>query len=172
MDRVRGLSKFRETKYLSYINPLMAAIFPVVYLYSANIDQITLSSAVPVILAVLVGAIIFTLMLRLVLRNAEVTGVVAVVWLLIFLFHGHILEVIAGNSIGEFMWGRVRYLMAVETIAAITVLVLAVRSRQVCQGITPLFSVVLAAAFFLSWGIHWVVLHPGVRGNLPRQLRR
>jgi len=151
MDTVRGLSKFREAKYLSYMNPLMAAIFPVVYLYSANIDQIPLSAAGPVMLEVLLGAVIFTMMLRLVLRSHEVTGVVAVVWLLIFLSHGHILEVITGNSIGGFMWGRIRYLMAVETITAITVLVLAVRSRQVCHRITPIISVVLAAAFFLSW---------------------
>ncbi len=150
LDRARGSSKFLETKYLSYINPLMAAVFPVVYLYSANIDQLPISSTDPVILAVLVGALIFTTVLRLVLRNSEVAGIVAVVWLLIFMLHGLILVVVAGNSIGGFMWGRVRYLMAVEMIAAITVLVLAIRSRQVCQSITPLFSVVLDAAFFLS----------------------
>ena len=94
--KVRGLP---EVGNLARVNPLMAGVFPLVFLYSANIDEVPLSTAAPVILAVLLGTAIFAVVLRMLLRADEVAGVVAVVWLLLFFSYGHILETIAGESI-------------------------------------------------------------------------
>lgn len=150
-DSFGGLARLRETKFLSRINPLVAGIFPIVFLYAENIDEVPFSVALPVIVAVLLGTAILTFLLRLALKNDEVTGVVAVAWLLLFFSYGHILESIAGDSIGEFMWGRVRYLLFVEVAVAVGVLVMALRSQRVCLSITPLISVMLAAPFVFTW---------------------
>ena len=146
--KVRGLP---EVGNLARVNPLMAGVFPLVFLYSANIDEVPLSTAAPVILAVLLGTAIFAVVLRMLLRADEVAGVVAVVWLLLFFSYGHILEAIAGESIGGFMWGRVRYLMAVEVLAAVAVLVLTLRNRGFSHHVTPVISVMLAAPFLIVW---------------------
>jgi len=146
--KVLGL---REVRNLARVNPLMAGVFPLVFLYSANIDEVPLSTALPVILAVLLGTALFAMLLRMLLRFDEVAGVVAVVWLLLFFSYGHILEAIAGQSIGAFMWGRVRYLMAAEVLAAVTVLVLALRNRGFSYHVTPVISVMLAAPFLIVW---------------------
>ena len=132
-----------RVKYLARVNPILAAIFPLIFLYAQNIDEVPFVTAAAVIAPVLAAAFIFMAVAWLIMRDDARSGLLAVAWLLLFFSYGHILELIAGASIGGFVIGRVRYLLAAELIVALLAVIIVLRSRLFSHRLTPYITVVL-----------------------------
>ena len=149
----RALQKVKSKRinYLARLNPILTTIFPVAFLYSQNIDEVPLMTAVAVLLAALLGSLVFVSVVWLVLRNDAAASFLAVAWLVVFFSHGHILDSITGATVGGVVLGRVRYLLAVEVVIALIALVVALRARNFCYQSTPYISVALLIPFLFTW---------------------
>jgi len=70
--------------------PVLAAAFPVLFLYAHNVDEVAASSVIPLLLVAVAAAILLTVVLWLVFRNHTQASLIATVWVLLFLMYGHI----------------------------------------------------------------------------------
>jgi len=89
----------RRVKYLPWINPLLAAAFPVVFLYSNNSAEASFSTVALMMLVFLLGAALFTVIVRILVRDYVKAGFIAAIWLLLFFSAGNIFEIVAHKSI-------------------------------------------------------------------------
>ena len=150
--RISAAVRLHGVNYLARVNPLLAAGFPVAFLYAQNMAEVPFLTAAATMLAVLVGTAVFMSVVWLVLRNDAASGFLAVTWLLLFFSYGHIFDLTTGASIGGFVFGRYRYVLAAEIIIAILALLVAVRARNFCHLMTPSITVALLIPFVFTWG--------------------
>jgi len=132
-----------QVKYLSSVNPLLAAIFPVLFLYAQNADEVDPLTALFAALVVVAGAAILLLLLWFLLRDAVRASFVACIWLALFFAYGHIFEMLSDKFIGEFIVGRHRYLLAGTLGVAILSLWVAIRTPRITHHVTPYITAVL-----------------------------
>lgn len=67
LNNALRVTKAKRINYLARVNPLIAVIFPVVYLYAQNIDEVPFTTALAVMLAAVLGGLVFGLAARLAL---------------------------------------------------------------------------------------------------------
>ena len=151
LAQIYAALKLHRVAYLARVNPLLAALLPVSFLYAHNIGEVPFSSAGAAMLTVLAGAAIFMLVVWLVLRNDASAGLLAVVWILLFFLYGHIFDLTRGASIGGFVVGRYRYLLAVEIIVALLALLVAFRARKFSYSITTTITTALLFPVVFTW---------------------
>ena len=133
-----------QPKTLSWVHPVLAAMFPVIFLYSQSIGETPFTTAVAPMLLMLGIAAVLMLSLRLVLRDAVKAGFLASILLLLFFSHGHVFGMIEQNTIAGFVIGRQRYLLLAEVGAAAAALFVVLRARKISYNLTPYFTAGLA----------------------------
>lgn len=95
------------------IHPIIFALFPTAFLLSNNYPKATLKDALlPGLISILAGIALWVL-LALVVRNVERSGVICSVFLLLFFSYGRLYDVIAGQTIANVVIGRHLVLMPV-----------------------------------------------------------
>jgi hypothetical protein len=106
----------KTTKLPSFLYPFFFALFPILSLWSQNVEIVPFSQVVrSLILALLFEAFIL-LGARLVFRNASSTALVAAVFTLLAFFYGRIYEMLQGSGME---WARHRILLPVFGILII-----------------------------------------------------
>ncbi|MDP2696300.1 MAG: hypothetical protein Q8O87_03585 [bacterium] len=76
------------------LHPFLFAIFPILFLFARNIEEVTWGHVyVPVLLSLVLAALLL-LLVRIFMRDWLKSGVVASVWLLLIFSYGHIYDVI------------------------------------------------------------------------------
>jgi hypothetical protein len=106
--------------------PVLAAAFPVLFLYSHNIDQDVGLSGLVVVLVLAVGAGLLTLALWLFFRDPYRASFLATAWVLLFFAYGPLREAVEGVHIGGMDLGRGRNLVPVLAAMAGLTAILAV----------------------------------------------
>ena len=72
------------------LTPVIAAAYPVVFLYANNADQVSAATVVAPLLIALAGSASLTLLLWSVFRDDVRPSVIATVWVLLFFFYNQI----------------------------------------------------------------------------------
>ena len=149
--RVITALKAHLAKYLLLVNPLLVAFLPVSLIYGANVGEVTFSGAATTMLVIMASASLFMLAVWLIVRNGAAASFLATIWLFMFFFYGHIFDLTTGASLGGFVFGRYRYLIAMDILVALGALLLAFRARHFCVQVRPVISVALLAPLLFTW---------------------
>jgi hypothetical protein len=121
---------------------LFFAAYPVLALWSQNIQEVGSSQIVRVLVASVILAVLIWLVAWLIVRNREKAGLIAVVALIIFFSYGHLYESARGWS---FELARHRYLLPLVIVLFLAWVVFVIRIRRVNRlaEFFTLFSLVL-----------------------------
>jgi len=98
------------------IYPFMVAAFPVIFLYSHNIEQVRFSQTLLPLAIMLVFTLLSLFLLKLILGNRLKAAMIVALFLVLFFSYGHIFDTIKGWMIGNFIIGRHRYLLPVWAV--------------------------------------------------------
>ena len=85
---ISEILKDNRINYLARLNPLLAGIFPVTFLYNQNIDEAPFMTALAVVLATVAGVLAFGLAVRFLIRDDGAASLVTVIWLVLFFSQG------------------------------------------------------------------------------------
>lgn len=93
------------------VHPFLFALFPILFLFSHNIEQVYYSDIL--FLSALLLSIIFIiiLLLKVILKNINKITIILSVFIVLFFSYGHIYNLIVNKYIGGFEFGRHRYLL-------------------------------------------------------------
>ena len=100
---------------MSYIiHPFLFAIYPVLFLFSQNIEQVSFLETLYPFAIILGCTFLLILTSRLILNDNNKAGIIVTIFLIIFFFYGYVFEVIQGWHISLFMikcimlaWGMI-----------------------------------------------------------------
>ena len=93
------------------IHPFLFAIFPILFLYSDNIEQVSFSEILLPSAFALGFTILLVLFSLLILRNSNKAGIIASIFLVLFFSYGRAHGVMQEWQIGGFAIGRHRHLL-------------------------------------------------------------
>ena len=132
--------------------PLLLGLYPILYLWLANVYQIPASVVTfPLLISLGISVAAFALALLL-LRNLRKAAAVAGVFLVLFFAYGRIFDLIEKWQVAGILLGRHRYLMAVWLLIFIALAVLLIRSRSNFLTLTWLANLVTAFLLLLTVG--------------------
>ncbi len=128
------------------VHPFLAAIFPVIFLYSHNLDQVWIGETVVPILFCASLAFVLWILLRLFFNDSMKAGLIVTLLIFLNFSYGHIY----GMTVGMELWGveiaRHRHLVPIVGIIFAIVFYLVWRARRNFQKLTAILN---AAAVIL-----------------------
>ena len=160
--RWHGLKSVKESWMKPpVIHPLLLAVFPILALYSHNMDKLTFSDTF-VTLALSPGiTLLVLLILWLIFRNAKKIGVIVSIYLILFFSYGLIVETMEG-------WGMLfadRLMLALWTILLVIAVYVVVRARRDLHNMTVVLNS-MAVCLVIIPSIY-IVIHEIGRPSLP-----
>jgi hypothetical protein len=130
--------------------PMLAAVFPILFLYAHNVGEVTASSVMPVLLAVAVAAMLLTLMLWRGFGNDAHASLVVTVWILVFFLYGHFYNAISEIDLGSISLDTHRVLLPIVLAIAILPLLPFLLRRKLGLGFMPYVTAALAVLMTLN----------------------
>ncbi len=94
-------------------HPLLFAIYPVLALLAANLDQVAAHTALRAGLISLAGGALLYLILNLLLHDRAKAAALASLWLVLFFSYGHFYQIIEGKALAGVVIGKHRYLIII-----------------------------------------------------------
>ncbi len=79
---------------IPYIHPFLFAVFPVLFLYSVNIDKIFFHETITSFLIVILVTVAALFITKKIIKNSFKTGLLVSVFLILFFSYGHVMEAI------------------------------------------------------------------------------
>ncbi|HEX2884006.1 MAG TPA: sulfatase-like hydrolase/transferase [Candidatus Limnocylindria bacterium] len=128
-------------------HPILAAAYPVIYLFAANAaEQVTLRPLWGPLLAAIGGAVAALVLLRLLLGDWRIAGLLTTVLVVGFFGYGHAWNLLAGALPNQWPF------LAVWLVAVAVAMVLALRARRVAAEATRALNLVAILALLLNAG--------------------
>ncbi len=159
--RWHGLKSVKESWMKPpIIHPLLLAVFPILALYSQNMDKLTFSDTF-VTLALSPGiTLLVLLILWLKFRNAKKIGVIVSIYLILFFSYGLIVEPMEG-------WGMLfanRLMLALWTIFLVIAVYVVVRTRRDLHNMTVILNSMAVCLVVIP--LIYIVIHEIGRPSL------
>lgn len=123
------------------LHPFLFAIFPILFLYSNNADQLSLSATV----LPLASSLIFTiavLSVGIIIKETQKTGILTSIFLILFFSYGHFYELLKGVHLGELIIGRHLYLFILWIVVFATVAFLIIRTLRNLESASKVLNMV------------------------------
>jgi hypothetical protein len=118
------------------IHPFLGAIFPVIFLYSHNLDQVWIGETVAPILIFASLAFVFWILLRLFFNNSIKAGLIVTLLIFLNFSYGHIIGMMAGMKLLGVEMAKHRYLIPAVVMIFAIVFFLIWRTRRNLQKLT------------------------------------
>ena len=132
------------------IHPILFAIFPIVFLFSHNVEQCSFSETLLPSAIVLGFTLLLVLLSRLILGDSEKAGIIASIFLVLFFSYGHVFDMIEGWQIGIFLIGRHRYLMLTWGMLFTCGAYFVIRTRRDLHDFTSILNIVAFSLVAIS----------------------
>ena len=136
------------------IHPILFAIFPILFLYSHNIGQLSIVSfsEILMLIAIMIGfTIIAMVLLWLILKkDSRKAGIVVSIFLVLFFSYGRIYDPIKGFKIGNFIIGGHRYLLAVWLILFILGAYFIIKTKKDLHNFSNILNVIAIVLVLFS----------------------
>jgi len=133
------------------VHPFLFALFPVLFLYSHNIAQLSFSETLLPAAIISGAAIIGMLLLWIILKKDwKKAGIINTVFIILFFSYGRVYGVIKAWQIGDFAVGRHRYLMIVWALIFIAGIYLTIRIRKDLNGLTNILNIIAIVLILFS----------------------
>jgi len=137
-------------KKLSFITPVLFAIYYVLFLYSVNLSETALTE-LPLPLAMLVVlALLIWAVLKLILRDGNKAAILATLLMFVFVSTGHIAIALQGFQPFGLPFHRHRYWLPVLAVLLCVISWLIVRSRSRLAGVTRFINTTIGVLMALS----------------------
>lgn len=140
-------------KRFSVFHPFLFAIFPILFLFAHNIDEVPAIDISLPILVVITGTLILFFLLRLVTKNYYKSGIITSCFLVLFFSHGHICQIISPLVKGA------KVPLILEALIFISVVFLVMKLRTDFKVVTTFLNIVaitLVAISVVNVGIYAV----------------
>jgi len=146
------MEKFRfKLKRLSIIHPFLFALFPVLFLFTYNIDKIPIVDLIIPILVVLAGTLISLILLDLIIKNLNKSGIITSYLLLLFFSYGRIRDPIVTLDLGSFINNYIHYLLgSLWIIIFVAGAFFIIKSRRNLLHFTKFINIVAATLIIIS----------------------
>ncbi|MBN1503550.1 MAG: hypothetical protein JW952_00635 [Candidatus Eisenbacteria bacterium] len=131
------------------VHPFLLALFPVLFLFSHNMEQLSPRVMVAPATVLLAGALILWSLLTLLLKDAKRAGLLVSIGLLLFFSYGHVSGLVVSSASGEPGGLRHRHLLALWTGLFALGAYFSLRARANVSGLNKFLN--LAAAFAVAF---------------------
>ncbi len=137
------------------LHPFLFALFPVLFLYSHNVEQVSFHEVLPPAFIAIAGAFLLLVSAKLVLKDYQKSAIVVSVFLFLFFLHGHLYGIAYGWEIAGFVIGRSSLIVLFEVVIFAVSAIAISRLRIQLDGLTKIInviSIVLIAACLMGIG--------------------
>lgn len=110
--------------------PILFAVSPVLSLYAANIDRVSLTELVRALAVVLAASLALLGVARAILRDGAKAGVYVSVFLLVFFSYQTVMDAAAGKTVMGIVFGRHRYVYGAYVLFLASLFAYCARSRR------------------------------------------
>ena len=101
----------KKYKKFNIIHPFLFSLFPVLFIYSQNIREISVQEIILPVLLILFAAVLLWLLARFIIKNNEKSGFIISLLLVLSFSYGHIYQLIDDFTLGNTDIGRHQYLL-------------------------------------------------------------
>jgi len=101
----------KKYKKFNIIHPFLFSLFPVLFIYSQNIREISVQEIILPVLLILFAAVLLWLLARFIIKNTEKSGFIISLLLVLSFSYGHIYLLIDDFTLGNTDIGRHQYLL-------------------------------------------------------------
>ena len=131
------------------IHPFLFASYPIIALYSYNIDQVFPYEIWRSLILALFATLVLLLLLKLLINDWERAGLICTLSLVLFFSYGHVYVLIINKSIGGFVFGRADYLTALWASSFIFLFWFIVRKLSSTHRLTEYLNLISIIALIL-----------------------
>jgi len=133
------------------IHPFLFALFPILFLFAHNQEELIAFSDTLLPLAAALGfTLVSFLLCWLIIRNAGKAGIIISIFLVLFFSYGHVYDALKSWQISGFTMGKHQYLLFAWGIVFLTGIVLALKTGRDLRNFTGLLNVVAASLVLIS----------------------
>ncbi len=147
--------KRQDIKKIPVCHPFLFALFPIMFLYSHNVTQVSVSEIFLPAAITLVFTTLFWLLLSILFKNKRKAGFSATLFLILFFSYDHIYDSIRYLFIGDTKIGRGGYLLIVMGLLLIFATYFAIKSRGNFSKLTSFLNVV--ASFLVGYQLIMII---------------
>ena len=112
----------KNNKKFSIVHPFLLSLFPVLFIYSQNINETPVQEIILPALLILFGAVLLWLLTRFIIKNNEKSSFIISLLLVLSFSYGHIYLLVDDFTLGNTDIGRHQYLLipfAISFVAGI-----------------------------------------------------
>lgn len=139
------------------VYPFLLAIFPVLLLFSNNIDELTYDVLyLPLAITFIIALALFFL-LKIFIRDISKVGIITSIFVITIFYYGFVYDGISSWHIGDFVFGRHKYLLPLWGLAFIGGFYFSIRTQKNFYNFTKIlnvFSSVLVMVSLVNIGIY------------------
>jgi len=147
--------KGQDIKKIPVCHPFLFALFPIMFLYSHNVTQVSVSEIFLPAAITLIFTTLFWLLLSILFKNKRKAGFSATLFLILFFSYDHIYDSIRYLFIGDTKIGRGGYLLIVMGLLLIFATYFAIKSRGNFSKLTSFLNVV--ASFLVGYQLIMII---------------
>ncbi len=129
-------------KKVRAVHPFLFAIYPVLFLYSYNVYQVTFNSIILPSMILLAGTAVLFLLSSLIIRNNNKAAILVSLFIFMFMTYGRIFDKVWWWQLGPVHIGKPRYLFLAGGLAFIVITVLVLRGRKELAKVTKFLNMV------------------------------
>lgn len=145
------------SSYNLVIHPFLIAVFPVLFLYAQNIDELTLNDAILPAILLLVFTFILLISVNLLFRNWLKSGLFVTLFVILFFSYGHVFDIIEGLPKIGYLLCRKRCMLLLYGILFAATFYFIFRTRKDLRKTTDVLNIVAASLVLISFariGLH------------------
>ncbi len=133
------------------MHPFFFGLFPIFFLYSHNIEQLSFSEVIiPAALTIGFTAIALPVMWLILKKDINKAGMFVSLFLVLFFSYGHAYSLVEGFKISSVIIGRHRYLAIAWAILFIVAAFFIIRARKDLKGITAILNIIAVSLVVIS----------------------
>ena len=133
-----------------FIHPFLFAIYPILFLFSHNIEQVSYLQILLPSAIVLGPILLFVLLSRLITKDIAKLAIIISISSILFFSYGHIYDLIVDQYIWNFEIGRHRYLWLTWGLLLACTAYLIIRTRRSLHNITNILNIISLSLVIMS----------------------
>lgn len=142
--------KLRRFNLLFPIHPFLFAVYPILFIYSNNLEEVFLLEIIqPIVISLTITTFIF-FTLKFIFKDIYKAALLTTTTLIIFFSYGHIFEIIEGFKILDFQIGRNKFLLPFTFLLFVIVFITIIKSRSGSNKLSRFLNTIPIVLILLS----------------------
>ena len=134
----------KNNKKFNIIHPFLLALFPVLFIYSQNLHELSVHEIISPVLLILLGAVLLWILTRFIIKNNEKSSFIISLLLVLSFSYGHIYLLIDDFTLGNADIGRHQYLLVPFAISFVAGTYYFVKTKRKLNNSSTISSAIAA----------------------------